>query len=112
MNPEFVPFAAGAGDGSRPRSEMLTEVVAAGGAAKAFRPLMAAPAPTRGEGTEPRPGAAAAVGDAHPPGHGTAGKEPRIVFEREGERVVRIRIECPCGNVIELACDYSGGPVA
>jgi hypothetical protein len=29
-----------------------------------------------------------------------------VTLEREGERVSRIRIECTCGQTIELACAY------
>jgi hypothetical protein len=37
--------------------------------------------------------------------HGGAGK-PGVVLQREGDRVTGIRIECTCGQVIELACSY------
>ena len=36
---------------------------------------------------------------------GTAGK-PIVSLQREGDRVTGIRIECTCGQVIELACSY------
>jgi hypothetical protein len=32
--------------------------------------------------------------------------EPRVTFQREGDRVSVISIHCPCGRTIELACDY------
>ena len=35
-----------------------------------------------------------------------AAGEPKITLEREGNRIVRIRIQCCCGHVIELACNY------
>jgi hypothetical protein len=34
------------------------------------------------------------------------GAEPKVTLERKGDRVSRIRIECCCGHVIELDCDY------
>ena len=33
-------------------------------------------------------------------------REPRMTLEREGARVTKIRIECSCGQIIELACEY------
>ncbi len=33
-------------------------------------------------------------------------REPRVLLQREGDRVVGIRIECSCGQLIELACLY------
>jgi len=32
--------------------------------------------------------------------------EPRISVQREGERVTSIRVQCTCGQVMELACLY------
>jgi hypothetical protein len=58
----------------------------------AFHPLTQTPAP-------PPTG---------PSGHG----EPTVTLERDGDRVARIKIRCPCGNVFELACDYPEGPHA
>lgn len=37
---------------------------------------------------------------------GGPGGKPIITLERDGERVTGIRIECGCGQVIELACSY------
>ena len=32
--------------------------------------------------------------------------EPKVSLQREGDRITSIHIECTCGRVIELACDY------
>jgi hypothetical protein len=32
--------------------------------------------------------------------------EPRVTLQREGDRVAGIRIQCSCGQVIDLACAY------
>jgi len=37
---------------------------------------------------------------------GAMGGRPVITLERDGEKVTGIRIECGCGQVIELACSY------
>jgi hypothetical protein len=49
-------------------------------------------------------GKSAGAGDgnaAHSPGC-----EPRVSVQRDGDRVGSIRIQCTCGQVIELACIY------
>ena len=38
-------------------------------------------------------------------GGGNAGV-PVVTLQREGERVTGIRVECTCGQIIELACSY------
>jgi hypothetical protein len=42
----------------------------------------------------------------HHHGSSTASSTPVVTLQREGERVTGIRIECGCGQVIELACSY------
>ena len=37
---------------------------------------------------------------------GGVGGKATITLERDGEKVTGIRIECVCGQVIELACSY------
>ena len=37
---------------------------------------------------------------SHPPG------PPKVTLQRNGNQVTHIRIECGCGEVIELACEY------
>lgn len=32
--------------------------------------------------------------------------EPKITLERQGETVTHIRIQCSCGQVTELKCEY------
>jgi hypothetical protein len=32
--------------------------------------------------------------------------QPSVTLKHEGDRVSAIRIQCTCGQVIELACDY------
>ena len=80
MSKDFVPFTASMPGGSR------TEVVAGAQSTVPFRPL-----------SQAQP----------PPAASDAGGEPTISLEREGGRVTRIKVRCPCGNVFELACDYS-----
>ena len=43
---------------------------------------------------------------AHPPATRGAAGAPVVTLQREGEKVTGIRVECACGQVIELACAY------
>jgi hypothetical protein len=38
--------------------------------------------------------------------HNHNDEQPIITIDREGDRVSRIRIQCHCGQYIELACVY------
>jgi len=42
-----------------------------------------------------------------------SGGEPQVTLHREGDRIVGIRVQCACGQTIELACIYDapGGAV-
>lgn len=90
MKKDFVPFQVSASDGSRPKTEARRGVVVAGQTAIAFHPLIQA--------------------DPHPATPTNAHSEPSVTLERDGDRVTRIKVQCPCGNVFELACDYSEKP--
>lgn len=51
-----------------------------------------------------------AAGSATPPVLGATVRnsacEPHIAVQREGDRVTGIRIQCSCGQIIDLACVY------
>jgi hypothetical protein len=32
--------------------------------------------------------------------------EPRVSVQREGDRVISIRVQCGCGQVMDIACVY------
>jgi hypothetical protein len=36
--------------------------------------------------------------------------EPRISVQRDGDRVTNIRIQCTCGQVMDVACVYDETP--
>ena len=36
--------------------------------------------------------------------------EPRISVQRDGDRVTNIRIQCTCGQVMDVACVYDEPP--
>ena len=35
--------------------------------------------------------------------------QPQVTLQRDGNRVTGIRVQCSCGEVIELACNYEQG---
>ena len=37
---------------------------------------------------------------------GSAAGQPTLTVQREGDKITGIRVECACGQVIELACSY------
>ena len=43
---------------------------------------------------------------AAPAKAGCDAAKPTVTLQREGERITRIRIQCVCGQVIDLACEY------
>jgi hypothetical protein len=36
--------------------------------------------------------------------------EPRLTLQRDGDRVTSIRIQCTCGQMMDLACVYDEPP--
>ena len=43
-----------------------------------------------------------------------AGKhcEPQLLLQRDGSRITNIRIQCACGQIMDLACVYDEPPKA
>ncbi len=38
--------------------------------------------------------------------------EPRVTVQRDGDRVTHLRIQCTCGQIMDLACVYDAPPAA
>lgn len=85
--PLAVPAKARAAEGAAFRLKVIPQAEAS----PAFKPLQPAPAP-------------AAVPPPRPPGHSAC--PPKVTLQREGDRVTHIRLECACGEVFELACEF------
>ena len=67
--------------------------------ADAGGPMRLKPAPSGFEPTTlPPPSEPAAAAHVH--------RDPKITLERQGDTITHIRIECGCGEVIELKCSY------
>lgn len=60
------------------------------------------PRPAASEKFQPIAQPAAEAGQANSPC-----REPNVIVNREGQRITSIRVECSCGQVIDLACEYS-----
>ena len=87
---EFVPFhpaaaAAASRRGTTPDAGL--RVVPPAEPAPAFAPLHSS-------------------GPPHPHSAPSPTAKPIVTLQREGERISGIRIECSCGQVIDLACSY------
>lgn len=85
MSDAFVPFA-------KSRSKP-------GASGESFRLTII---PQAQQATQFQPVSAAAAAAGGKPGT----KEPQVTLEREGDRITRIKIQCPCGQVMELNCTY------
>lgn len=84
MNGSFTPFVPAKSGASQVNGQSFSLKVCSQPAAhEAFAPFKPLAGP-------PAPGAAA----------------PAITLQREGERVKGIRIQCGCGQVIDLECVY------
>ena len=47
-----------------------------------------------------------AVATANGPTPAQRNCEPRLSLQRDGDRIASIRLQCSCGQVMELACVY------
>jgi hypothetical protein len=84
----FVPFdAVRDSKTNSPGALASLKVVAKAEAGPAFAPLTI-------------PGASHAHAGISTPG------KPVVTLQRDGDRVTAIRIECICGQIIELSCSY------
>jgi len=88
---------------------------------ESFVPLTAAPAPPgRREFSVAviRPGTTAENFQSLPSPHTEATAvspekkicEPRVSVQRDNGRVTHLRVQCTCGQVLDLACNYDAAP--
>jgi hypothetical protein len=89
-NLEFVPLTAVAPK-SGERQEYSVTVLAQSERTETFKLLESAPTAAAAGGAAVRHGKTC---------------EPQVAIQREGDQVSGIRIQCGCGQVIELACVY------
>ena len=84
----FVPFEPLPGSGSKPANPPTPlKIVSRPETGPVFNPLQS-------------------INAAHLHASSGASGKPVVTLQHEGERVTGIRIECACGQVIELACSY------
>jgi hypothetical protein len=88
MTSKFVPLLPTAPASAGPGRAVDSAAVSA-----AFVALASSPAPSSG-----------AQNCAHAPTQSSA--RPVVTLQRDGDRVTHVRIDCACGQVIELACEY------
>ena len=72
-----------------------------------FTPLPLLPGPFVSGKTAPgTKGQVATTAPAAPPPPAQNCAAPKVTLQKQGEVVTGIRIQCPCGQVIELRCVY------
>jgi hypothetical protein len=49
---------------------------------------------------------------SHPHGGEKRIGEPRVTVQRDGDRITHLRIQCSCGQVLDLACVYEAPAAA
>jgi len=84
---KFVPLTTAAPAPGDPQEFRVT-VVSGTDPARAFKTLEPVAAPAD---SGPRPGKVC---------------EPRVSIQRDGDRITHLRIQCTCGQVMNLACLY------
>ncbi len=99
MSGDFVPLLKKPASDTAP--SFRVKVVPGAGPAEPFLPCPRPEPPLLPNASAHAPGDAAAAN-----GHTAAHSEPKVTLDREGDRIVGIRIECPCGRVTELTCVY------
>ena len=85
MQPEFLPFRPSTPQSPNPGFVSL-RVLPASPSQPAFSPF--------------------AKPHAHPCTQPTPNSTPLISLHRDADRVTGIRIQCSCGQIIELACEF------
>jgi hypothetical protein len=99
MAQDFVPLTttSSSGAGLNAHETLRVKVLPSSGADSQGKPL------AHGAELPPlakSPAAFAAVNQAN------FSPQPKITCQRDGDRITQIRIQCTCGQVIELTCDY------
>ncbi len=85
MSADFVPFL----------QSIKSRVASAPGQNAAFSPL------PQGDAASLSPTVPPALPHTHVPDD-----QVKVELKREGDRITQIRIQCRCGELIELDCDY------
>jgi hypothetical protein len=103
MTDAFVPLIAPASGGAvaQPSGPVrLKPISAAPGAFEHSTPATLSAQTHQANGTQ-KPAAV-----SPPPTPPATACEPKVTFERQGETITHIRIQCGCGQVMELKCEY------
>lgn len=106
MPGNFVPIVSNPPPSARQQSNTSNKINVVTGSAAAklgATPLVAA-TPPRAASPPPAatPPSFAALAPHGGQNHGT----PKITLQKDGDRITQIRVQCPCGQIIELNCVY------
>jgi hypothetical protein len=85
----FVPFGPATLNATTAKAERdpSLKLIPGGGAENTFSPLLTAGGSPGGSSKEHNPAS--------------------FTLQKDGERITGIRVECACGQVVELACSYT-----
>jgi hypothetical protein len=106
MANSFVPFGLSSG---LPKVPSARGASSTGTAPPEFKPATPSTLPSTKSVETPTPTPKLPTGVAGPAGatcRAHPGSAPKVSLERVGNLITQIRIECACGQVIELACTY------
>lgn len=87
--PLVLPLNSRPAEGAAFRLKVIPQT----GAAPAFKPFQPVPSPGAGSSAPAKPEVQSSC-------------SPKVTLQRDGNRVTHIRLECGCGEVFELACEY------
>lgn len=99
MPTPFIPLFSP--DKIKKQARLAEAVTAPPNPAPGFAPFRAG-SPVPATGVPPSPTVLPPASSCPSAGHAP----PKISLEREGETIKQIRIECGCGELIELECGY------
>lgn len=106
MPGNFVPIVAASPHSAGPQSKTSNKVnILTGFAASKMNAVPLASAAPR-TSLPPPCGASAPSFAALSPQGGQNHGAPKITFQKDGDRITQIRVQCPCGQIIELNCVY------
>lgn len=100
MPSAFVPFLPSGGKTAATAQLNVGGIAESATAASSFAALVPTTAATASTAA---PVAAPATSCAHAP---QPNAKPVVTLKKDGDRVTHIRIQCGCGEVIELECAY------
>lgn len=107
MPGNFVPIVKGPPQTAQQQSKTSNKINVLSGSAGVKLGAIPLVAPTEApHAGSPPPATSPPSFAAMAPHAGQNHGAPKITFQKDGERITQIRVQCPCGQIIELNCVY------